>query len=59
MREKGPCVEIVDAINRGKGLRSTEDYAPGDIILEYTGEVVNKNGALNRAELYKGSTVCV
>jgi hypothetical protein len=57
-RERGPGVKIIHTVNRGKGLRSTEHYPPGVIILEYTGEVVIKKEALNRADtLYKDNTV--
>ena len=51
-------VKIIETTNRGFGIIATRDYQPGELILEYTGEIVVLSEALKRAKKwYKASNV--
>lgn len=48
-----PGIEIVNTGNRGSGLRSTRAFNQGQVVVEYTGEVITMPEAKDREELGK------
>jgi len=51
-------VKIIETTNRRFGIIATRDFQPGELILEYTGEIVILSEALKRAKKwYKASNV--
>lgn len=51
-------VKIIETTNRGFGIMATKYFEPGELILEYTGEIIVLNEALRRAKKwYKARNV--
>ena len=52
-------VEVMKTVDRGYGLRSNRTFNPGQIIVEYTGEIITRDesNARMRNE-YKDKEVC-
>ena len=51
-------VQIIETTNRGFGIIATKNFELGELILEYTGEIIVLNEALRRArKWYKASNV--
>lgn len=47
-------VEVIKTEQRGHGVRAARSYRPGEVIMEYTGEIVTEEECQRRmAELYK------
>jgi histone-lysine N-methyltransferase ASH1L len=50
--------EVVEVGKRGYGLRATRSYAPGELIIEYTGDVISQSEMQRRLnEEYRGIKV--
>jgi histone-lysine N-methyltransferase ASH1L len=53
-------VEVVKTIDRGYGVRSNRCFNPGQIITEYTGEIITESESDRRMnEVYKDNIVCL
>ncbi|KAF2774066.1 hypothetical protein EJ03DRAFT_323408 [Teratosphaeria nubilosa] len=54
----GTGVEVVKTENRGFGVRSCRTFAPGQIIMEYTGEIISEGECQRRMRELYGDKQC-
>jgi [histone H3]-lysine4 N-trimethyltransferase ASH1L len=54
----GEGIEVMKTDDRGHGVRSMRAFEPGQVIVEYTGEIITPDeGDRRMNEDYKGKTV--
>ena len=52
-------VEVIKTVDKGYGVRSNRTFEPGQIIVEYTGEIITQEECDRRMRKeYKNNEVC-